>query len=136
MAVTAAPQQGHGLSITFESGFCAWIIDFQAPKLKRAALETTNNTTTTARTYRPEQLYDGGEMQVTLQFNAATTPPITSAAGNFTITFPMASGASVASNWTGSGFLTGYDASVPMNAIMTVNATIKITGAVTFNAAS
>ena len=136
MAVTAAPQQGHGTSITWETGFNAWIIDLQAPKLKRAALETTNNATTSARTFRPEQLYDAGEMSVTLQFNAQTAPPISSAAGACVITFPMPSGGATAANWTGSGFLTGFDPAIPMNGIMTVNVTIKWTGAITFNPAT
>lgn len=136
MAVTAAPQQGHSISISFETGFFAWIIDVQPAKMSRAALETTNSATTTQRTYRPEQLYTNGEMSVALQFNAATTPPIGSAASTCTITFPMAQGAVSATTWAGSAFLTRYEPQVPINGIMTANCVVQWAGAITITPAS
>lgn len=136
MPVTAAPQQGHGVSITFETGFFAWILDVAPATMTREALETTNSSTTTQRTFRPEQLCNNGEMRVTLQFNAATTPPITSAASTCTITFPMASGAATASTWAGSAFLTRYEPQVPINGIMTATCTVKWAGAITITPAA
>lgn len=136
MPVTAAPTQGHGIAITFETGFLAWITNVTPASFARAALETTNSATTTARTFRPEVLYNGGEMSVTIQFDASKTPPITEAAESITITFPMAAGAATAANWTGSGFMTAYNPTVEINGIMTATCTIKWTGAITVNAAA
>ena len=56
MPVTLAPQQGHGVAITFSSGFMAWITDVSFSGMRREALETTNSATTSARTFIPEKL--------------------------------------------------------------------------------
>ena len=136
MPVTAAPQQGHGVAITFSSGFFAWITDVNPASMRREALETTNSSTTVARTFTPEKLVNYGDLRVTMQFDASKDPPIEGAAESITITFPMASGATTAANWTGTGFMTAYEPTVPINGIMTATATIKWTGAVTTNAAS
>jgi hypothetical protein len=136
MPVTAAPQQGHGVAITWESGFFAWITNVSPMSLARAALETTNSSTTTARTFRPEVLYNSGELSVTIQFDSSKTPPITEAAESITITFPMAAGAATAATLTGSGFMTAYNPTVDINGIMTATCTIKWTGAITVTAAA
>lgn len=136
MPVTAAPMQGHGVAITFSTGFFAWITDVNPASMRREALETTNSATTTARTFTPEKLVNYGDLRVTMQFDASKDPPIEGAAESITITFPMAAGATTAANWTGTGFMTAYEPTVPINGIMTATATIKWTGAVTTNAAS
>ena len=136
MPVTAAPQQGHGVAITFESGFLAWITNVSPMSLQRAALETTNSSTTTARTFRHEVLYNAGELSVTIQYNTSTNPPIDQAAEAITITFPMAQGATTAATLTGNGFLTAFNPTVDINGIMTATCTIKWTGAITVTAAS
>lgn len=136
MPVTAAPMQGHGIAITWETGFFAWITSVNPATIARAALETTNSATTTARTFRPEVLYNMGELSVTIQFDASKTPPITEAAESITITYPMAAGATSAATWVGSGFMTAYNPTVEINGIMTATCTIKWTGALTLTAAS
>ena len=136
MPVTAAPMQGHGVTITFGSGFFAWITDVNPASMRREALETTNSSTTTARTFTPELLPNYGDLRVTFMFDASKDPPIEGAAESITITFPKAAGAATAANWTGTGFMTAYDPAVPINGIMTATATIKWTGAITFNAAA
>jgi len=136
MPVTAAPMQGHGVAITFGSGFFAWITDVNPSSMRREALETTNSATTTARTFTPELLVNYGELRITFQFDASKDPPIEGAAESITITFPRAAGAATAANWTGTGFMTAYEPTVPINGIMTATATIKWTGSITFNAAA
>jgi hypothetical protein len=128
--------QGHGISITFSSGFFAWITDVNPSSMRREALETTNSATTTARTFTPEKLVNYGDLRVTMQFDASKDPPIESAAEAITITYPMASGATTAASWTGTGFMTAYEPTVPINGIMTATATIKWTGAITVNSAA
>lgn len=136
MPVTAAPQQGHGVAITFDSGFFAWILDVAPATMSREALETTNSATTTQRTFRPEQLLNNGEMRCTIQFDAAKSPPIGDAAETCTITYPMAAGAATASTWAGSAFMTRYEPQVPINGIMTATCTLKWAGAITITPAA
>lgn len=136
MPVTQAPQQGHGVAITFSSGFMAWITDVSASGMRREALETTNSATTSARTFIPEKLVNYGEIRVSLQLKTSGDPPIEGAAETITITWPMETGGTTAPNWTGTGFMTAYEATAPINGIMTATATIKITGTLTFNAGS
>jgi hypothetical protein len=69
-------------------------------------------------------------------FDASKDPPIEGAAESITVTYPMAAGATTAATWTGTGFMTAYEPTVPINGIMTATATIKWTGAITVNAAS
>jgi hypothetical protein len=136
MPVTAAPMQGHSAAITFGTGFFAWITDINPSSMRREALETTHSATTTARTFIPEKLVNYGDLRVTMLFDASKDPPIEGAAESITITYPMAAGATTAATWTGTGFMTAYEPTVPINGIMTATATIKWTGAVTVNAAS
>lgn len=136
MPVTLAPQQGHGVAITFSSGFMAWITDVSFSGMRREALETTNSATTSARTFIPEKLVNYGEMRVSLQLKTSADPPIEGAAESITITWPMETGGTTAPTWTGTGFMTAYEATAPINGIMTATATIKITGTLTFTAGS
>ena len=136
MPVTASPQQGHGVAIAFSSGFLAYITGVAVSGVSRAALDTTNSATTTARTFVPEKLVNYGEIRVSLLLNSAADPPIEGAAETITITWPMQTGGTVAPSWTGTGFMTGYEANGEINGIMTATATIKITGTLTFNAGS
>lgn len=136
MPVTLAPQQGHGTAITFSSGFMAWITDVSASGMRREALETTNNSTTGARTFIPEKLVNYGEYRVSLLLKTSADPPIEGAAETITITWPMETGGTTAPTWVGTGFMTAYEVAASMNGIMTATATIKITGTITFTAGS
>jgi hypothetical protein len=103
--------------------------------MRREALETTNSATTTQRTFRAEQLLNNGELRATIQFDASKTPPIGSAAESVTVTFPMAAGAATAANWAGSAFMTAFEATIPINGIMTATMTLKWAGAIVVTAA-
>lgn len=136
MPVTLAPQQGQGVAITFSSGFMAWITDLSVSGIRREALETTNSATTTSRTFIPEKLVNYGELRVSLQLKTSADPPIEGAAETITITWPMETGGTTAPTWSGTGFMTSYEATAPINGIMTATATIKFTGLITFTAGS
>ena len=136
MPVTLEPQQGHGVAITFASGFMAWITDVSVSGIRREALETTNSSTTASRTFIPEKLVNYGEIRVSLQLKTSADPPIEGAAETITITWPMEKGGATAPTWSGTGFMTAYEATGPINGIMTATATVKITGTLTFTAGS
>jgi hypothetical protein len=136
MPVTQSPQQGQGVAITFASGFMAWITDVSVTGISRAPLETTNSATTVSRTFIPEKLVNYGELRVSLQLKTSADPPIEGAAETVTITWPMETGGTTAPTWSGTGFMTGYEATGSINGIMTATATLKITGTLTFTAGS
>lgn len=121
---------GTGTTITYASGFCAEILSITPPGLSREAIETTHMGTTTAKTFMPGDLYDGGELGVSMAFAPGTTVPITSAAETVTVTFPDGA------TWAFSGFMTGFEATVPLEDKMTGDATIKVTGALNQTAGS
>lgn len=133
------PDSGHGVSITFSSGFHGEITNVTHNGIQRAALETTNSATATARTYIPADLIDWGSVSVDLLFDPNDTPPISGAAENVTITFPVPSGSTNGATVVFSGFMTDFTYTVPaaqQEGIMTASSTIKATGTATWTDAS
>ena len=117
---------GTGITITFSSSFLAEILDVTPPGASRASIQTSHMGTTNAHTFTPADLVDWGELVVEMAFAPGTTPPITSAAEEITITFPD----SGSSTWVFDGFLTGFTPKGPLEDRMTATATIKVTGEV------
>ena len=118
---------GTGATITFgTSGFTAEITNMDHGDMGREAIDTSHLGTTTARTFMPGDLYDPGSLTLDIHFDNANDPPLTGAAETITITFPDASTRS------GSGFVTGYSYSVPLEDKMTAQMTVKFSGAFTF----
>ena len=125
----ASPLVGTGTTITFgTSGFSANIMSVDGPGITREAIETTHMGTTTAKTFIPADLIDGGEMSFTMQFDGALDPPTDAAAETITIDW---GGAGTGEKWTFSGFMTGFNPSSPLEELMTASATLKVTGDVT-----
>lgn len=122
------PYIGTGTTIAWETGFLAEIIDLTPPGHSREAINTSHKTTANnAHTFLPAKLVDYGEATVDIAFDPSTTPPITSAASTCTITFPD----SGATQWSFSGFMTGYEPSEPLEERATATVTIKVTGPIT-----
>lgn len=119
--------KGIGTTITFASGFFAEISDMSPPGPSRESISTSHFGTTGAMTFEPASLVDWGEMTVEIAFDPADTPPIGSAAETIVITFPDTG----ATTWTFSGFMTGFEPSVPQDGRATASCTIKVSGAVT-----
>lgn len=129
--------EGFGTTITFQSGFCAEVLEVSWDGIERNAIDTTHMTTTEGwMTFLPSDLQDPGELTVELQFDPDESPPIEAAAETVTVTFPIPAGGSVAATWACSGFLTGMSAAVPHNDKMTASVTIKFSGEPTFTPGS
>ena len=95
----------------------------------RGSVETTHLGTTTAKTFEPEDLYDGGEVTMTIDWDAsemtASSFMLSQAADTVTITFPNGS-------WAASMFMTSINwGPVAVNQRMTANITLRVTGAIT-----
>lgn len=113
-----------GITITWETGFLAEILDVTGPSGARESLRTSHMGTTVAHTFTPADLVDWGELSVELQCVPGTDPPIDEVPSELVMTFPD-SGAAV---WTFDGFMTGFEISSTLEEIITASATIKITG--------
>jgi hypothetical protein len=136
----AGPNFGYGLSITFSSGFFAYITNVDWDGINRPAIDTSNNSISTAapfRTFIPAGLIDTGSISVELLFdaNADLNTPIKAAATTVTVTFPKF-GFTTAPTWAASGFMTDFKIGAPMDDKMTASATIKFSGAITVTAGS
>lgn len=113
-----------GTTYTY-SGITNDVLDIEGPGLERAALETTHMGTTTARTFTPGDLYDAGEVTLTVHFSGQSDiPAITGSASNLVIDW-----AGGASTTTVSAFVIGVDVSASVEEIGTARVTFKCTGA-------
>jgi len=121
---------GTGTTITFATGFFAEILDISPPGASRVSINMSHMTTTNAHAFDPGDLVDWGEMGVDLAFDPSEEPPIEDAKETVTITFPN----SAASTWAFTGFMTGFEPSVPLEDRMTASATVKVDGKVTVTA--
>jgi len=119
-----------GLTITYQSGLLAEIIDFSWSGMEREAIDTTNFSSTTAREYMPSTLYDSGELSVELLFDPEIDPTTALSAASETVTVTYAD-AATASTMAANGFMTGFEIAGPLEDRMTATATLKLTGAIT-----
>jgi len=124
---SASVQISTGTTIAFgTSAFAANITGYKPPSSSRASLDTSHMGTTGPRTFIPGDLYDNGELNITIQFNPDTDPPIDGQPETITITYP--SGAT----WVVTGFMTNYEPSdMPLEELLAASCTIKVTGAIT-----
>lgn len=130
-------QLGFGVAITFASGFMAEITNVDHDGIERGDVETSSHATTNnAMTFTPEALYDPGGVTVDLWFNPSTNIPITNAAENITITFPLPTGKTNKATWAFTGYMGKFKYGVPLKGLMTATATLKASGPITQTAAS
>jgi hypothetical protein len=92
--------------------------------------------TTGNHIFMPADLADPGELTLTVHHDPSLTPPINAAAETITITWPTPAGLSSGATWSASGFLTGYNPGAQIGELMTAQVTIKLSGAITINAAA
>jgi len=108
------------------TGFTASLLSISGPGISRPAIDVTNLATTVARVFVPSDLYDGGELEMTIQWDGTEAVPITGVAETITIAW----GGTINTS-SFSGFVTGLSAEVAEGEVMTATITVKVTGAVT-----
>jgi hypothetical protein len=124
-------KNGQGTTVVFgTSAFAANKVRIGAPNLSRKAISSSHLGTSGYETFEPGDLVNAGEIRIDFEFDPGVTPPIDQAAETITIT--DADGDTMVF----SGFMTNYGGEIPMDDKMTGSATIKITGEVTYTAAS
>lgn len=113
---------GTGTTISFgTSSFTPDVIAFgQMASWERPAIETSHMGTTDWHTFLPGDLVNPGECQLTIAFDVGDIPPITAAPETITI---GGFGGTIA----GTGFITSYTPSAPLEDRMTADITIKWT---------
>jgi hypothetical protein len=83
-------------------------------------------------TFMPPAYADAGEVTCTFHFDPDVSPPLNTAAETLQITWPKYTGDATAANWAATGcFLTSCEVNDPLEDIMTITATWKISGNIT-----
>ena len=90
----------------------------------REAIDTSDLATTGGREFIPSDLVDFGELSIEGAW-AGTTTPIAGAAEVVTVTIGTTAGAKA---WAGSGFVTSWETSIPMDDVVSYSLTIKCSG--------
>jgi hypothetical protein len=116
---------GTGITIAFDSGFLAEIIDANWEGMERPVIDMAHMGTTAARPKVFGRLYDVGSCNVELLFDPTATPPIDSDAESITITFPDGT------TWAFSGGLTEYGGAFPLEDRMTASCVLTAAGEIT-----
>jgi hypothetical protein len=132
-----AANKGDGSSIAFETGFFAQITDINWSGVTRASIPLPHMGLAAASSGTfgnlpkvPGNIIDPGALEVEINFNPDTTPPIGAAASTCTVTF--AGGAT----WAGSAFMTEMGVAVPMGKVMSQRVKIEFSGAITMTDAT
>lgn len=115
-------KNGTGISVTWESGFLAEILDVTPPEGSREMIKSSHMGTTNAHTYIVAALVEWGSAVFELAFDPGQTPPIENDFSSCTITFPDGE------TWTFSAAMSGYAPAAPMEDRMTVTCTLKVSG--------
>jgi hypothetical protein len=131
---------GTGTTITFgTSGFTASIMSVRWSGISRPSVPTSHMGTAAAgankfgnATFLPGEIIDPGEMTLELQFNPQTNIPIAAVPETITVTWPLVTGDSTPANWSGSGFVTVFEITDPLDEKMTATMTIKMSGNVSY----
>lgn len=134
-----AIDEGHGASLTLATSTweaAAKIISITPGEVSREALETSDLSTSTNKTFIPADLQDNGEISIEFYHNDSVAPPF-AAAETITLTYPIGVGQATAPIASFSGFFLGYTPGPAASGeVRRGSARIKITGAVTYTPAT
>lgn len=129
-------ENGTGATITFgTSAWAAYIKDIKIKGGKRKALDTTYMGTAAPTsgkwgnaTFIPGDISDAGELEIECFYNPDTVIPIDAVAETITISVP---GSATPATLAFTGFITDYEIGIPLEDLMMVTLTVKISGNVT-----
>jgi hypothetical protein len=124
MSVTGKDGLGTTISMASLSGN---LLSVDGPGLERGTINSSHMGTTVAETFIPKTLYDGGEVELTMEHDGSQTPPITGSAAAVVINW---AGAGAGYKTTFSAFCTGYKPKAQIGERMEATLKLKVTGAV------
>lgn len=128
---------GTGITIVFgTSAFSAELLSINGTGATRGEYETTNMATTGDKTFSPMKLAEQGTIDMEWAFDPDAQPPIAGAAETVTITFPLPAGGLTSATLAGSGFITSFEWTGPLEEKMTATATLRWAAGVTWTAST
>jgi predicted secreted protein len=127
---------GYGVAVTFQSGIVAKVRSVRISASRDSLDATHASSANNAMEFIPQAFYDAGECEIEMLFNPAKAwlTALTAVAETVTVTWPNVG--TSAGTWAASGFLKNIEIDAPYDDIMTVSATLKFTGQVTYTAAT
>ena len=137
---------GTGATVAFAtSSFTGQLMDvgfsMERPEVSSSHMATTAATTNEfgAGTWIAGDV-SNVEMTMTIQLNTGQTgtaaqPPIDRVAETITVTFPKTTGDTSAASWAATGFVKSCDVSLPLEDLVTMDLSIRLSGNVTVTAA-
>ncbi|HEX6962105.1 MAG TPA: hypothetical protein VF175_09580 [Lacipirellula sp.] len=133
----AAGLAAYGTSVTFQTGYLAYITSVNFSGRSRDPLDTTNMASTSGwETMIPSQIKKAGQLKCAIIWDPDKTPPIDQAAETVTVTFPIPTGKTNPATFQCSGFMTEFDATGEVNGLYTANVTLQFSGVPTYTASS
>ena len=139
MAGGIYPDIGTGASLALAtSAWAPQISEMNWGGIDRDMVESTHLATTTARSYLPADLYDPGELNLSVFYEPGNEPPTNGALETVTLTFPLntAQGVAVAATLAGSAAMTSFSFSVPLEDMITADVSFKFSGVLTWTSAT
>jgi len=129
-----APSVSRGITVVSTGGFSACIVNVTPPNITRDSLDISCQSDNGAMKFIPAWLYDGGELQLLVQFDPEEIPEIiTNAPANVTvtITFPGTLG-----QWEFSGHMTQYSPTADLGTVMQATVAWKVSDDIAITATS
>jgi len=120
------PLEATGMTIAFQSGILAEILDVQRTGRARTAIPTSHFGTVGAKTYMPAKNHDGGQWVVQIHADPLNDVQAAMVAAEETVTLVWPDAG--ATNEVAQGFLVGHDTGAPFEDRATETWTIQITG--------
>jgi len=120
---------GTGTAIAFgTSSFTASVLSLSGSDIAREDIDITHMGSTGYKEFMPSDLVDGGSIEMEIAFDPDEQPPISAAAEEITITFPIATGNSTGATFVFNGYVSSWSWETPMEEAMTATITIKVNG--------
>ena len=127
MAGAATADVGTGCTITHGTTSYAAVITGISGEVSRTVVETTDMSTTGARTRRVGDLYDPGTLTIQTILDPEEEAPYTTAEETITVTFPIKAGDSTGATCVGSGAVSNFSWGAQVEELMTASYTVQFT---------
>jgi len=125
MAASSNADIALGITLTTTgSTFNMQILDVSLSGLAYESVDVSHQGTTTARRFKPVDLYDPGEISMSVHFSDNKVP-IDGTTGTFIWRWPSGT------NWSVGGFVREASANFPLNDKITGDVTVKLSGPIT-----
>lgn len=119
-------------AITGWTGISREVVDFTPLNVQPAPAGKIGN-----RVYKAAKAVDPGTIECEFFFDPNQTPPVDGDPETITVTFPIVTGDNTAAYWQATGQMTSFEVSgIELDQPMVARSTIKITGNITFTAAT